>query len=69
MGAWLAFKLATDSEAPSRPSGVSDGSQTSHTRTYPLISVTLRLAPKDQAILNIYDKILAVVPGLDEQTT
>ena len=36
-------------------------------RIYLLISVTLSLAPKDQVILNIYEQMLAVVPGLEEQ--
>jgi hypothetical protein len=36
-------------------------------RIYLLISVTLSLALKDQVILNTYEQILAVVPGLEEQ--
>ena len=36
-------------------------------RIYLLISVTLSLTSKDQAILNTHEQILAVIPGLEEQ--
>jgi hypothetical protein len=51
-------------DSPRTPLRVSGASVS---RIYLLILRTLRLTEKEQALMDVYEKILAVVPGLKEQ--